>query len=466
MRRVGWIVLWLGVSLHTAYGMVEEDLTADGDFNRPAPDQVSMLSQNTQPQAPIEKPPYDVTQPLTINDLWALSYSASPEVIQQQVAIERASADKRLAGSLDSWKAGIEGRLGWRDFANEVQDNHRFALRINKRLYDGNSVEQKQRSADLMWQSERQRLSELKSRYRLRLLQRYFEVLLADMRYRVANENMAVVYVALDKAKDQLETGEISDVNYAEKNYQYQQALVERQSAEAAQQQTRRALANATGFPDAIPDQLQLPALKKVQQAVKNLPDLETLQQQVLQNNPRVQALQQQITAQQAQVVAARAEGGATLDANAWVGALSSHPEVREGHWRFDLTLNAPLYDGGQTDAKVSQAKAGLHQAISQLQTLQQQLRDQVADLYFQLSLYQSKLKLVNAFGDYSDLYLDYSRALYEHEERTDLGDAMVRLSKVDQQTIQQNLQMAYQWATLQVLLGNDLTPELMPTEN
>ncbi len=58
---------------------------------------------------------------------------------------------------------------------------------------------------------------------------------------------------------------------------------------------------------------------------------------------------------------------------------------------------------------------------------------------------------------DYRDLYLDRSRALYELEVTSDLGDAMVKLSDAQLFKAQTVFELAINRAKLDALVGNPM---------
>lgn len=463
LSSLAWICLALTTSSSWAGSSKSVTLYDAGDFNQPVTTNVQ--TQPEQPAKPESQPPYDPNQTLEISDLFKVSFRASPQVLQSEVAIERARAQQQQLQAQDSFQLNLEGRYTWREYQNKPQENPRLVLHGSKKLYDFGRLDKLQQASEIAQQAGEQLRWQQQARYRLRLLKAYFDVLLVDMRYRVLNEKMAVVYVGLDKARDLHREGEISDVDLAKKAHEYQQALTQRAQAELAQRQKRLVLANLLGFPDAIPDQLQIPNISTLQKAIKQLPELDRVVQLGLQRSPELLFLQKQVAVQQAQVSAAKYQNYPEVVAEAWVGYLSGHPDKYEGHWRFDIGFKAPLYDAGLNSGQVAAARANLHQAVAQLQAKEQQLRDTLAELYFQLKLSQTQLKQNQAFGDYADLYLDYSRGRYEWEEKTDLGDAMVRLSEADYQRLQTQLQMALNWTNLIVQLGFEPSPEWVTPE-
>ena len=95
------------------------------------------------------------------------------------------------------------------------------------------------------------------------------------------------------------------------------------------------------------------------------------------------------------------------------------------------LVLEVPLLTGGARDAAVAEAWAELRSNQAQLAATEHALRQQVLNLWLRLGNLQKKLEALKVRGDYRELYLDRSRALYELEVKTDLGDAMTEISAV-----------------------------------
>ena len=60
----------------------------------------------------------------------------------------------------------------------------------------------------------------------------------------------------------------------------------------------------------------------------------------------------------------------------------------------------------------------------------------------------------MRVLGDYRELYLDRSRALYELNAATDLGDAMVQVTDARLRSADTDYRLAQAWARLQALSG------------
>jgi hypothetical protein len=123
---------------------------------------------------------------------------------------------------------------------------------------------------------------------RLEIMQRFFDVLLADLSFARDNEAMAVAYIQFDRAEARGELGQYSALQIAELEATYQMILRQRAAAETAQRITRALLANALGHPQSLPRDLQTPDLSDNQQ---ELPMLDAALARALKENPRLKQL-------------------------------------------------------------------------------------------------------------------------------------------------------------------------------
>ncbi|GAB6069968.1 hypothetical protein JCM30760_10650 [Thiomicrorhabdus hydrogeniphila] len=391
---------------------------------------------------------------LDLNVLLKSFADKSPEIAMQMANIDFAKANVEGNQVNNSWQANLEGRLGRRDYAEKDEDFNLLALHVGKVIYDFDRSDSQLESDKFLLGQQTEILKMVENNQRLNVVKAYLNVLLADFQYRIDNEQMAIDYVSYDDLKDKHSVGQVSDVDLLAGQQSYQKALVKRQQAEQHQLQTRIELANVIGLPDARPDELKFPDLKSFDlRSSKNL-KLEDVQKQVLANNPQLIALKQ---AQQSEIYAlknAKNTSLPTVRADAWVGSLSSYPEIREGNWRAEISVDVPLYDGGAKSSAMGKAQANLNKIKAKIQKLEQSLRTRVADIYFKIKMLGAEKEQHKIFGDYADLYLDYSRALYENESTTDLGDSMVRLSESNYETVEWQFKQALLWLELDYLQG------------
>lgn len=403
-------------------------------------------------------------EPLTLESLMALPVTISPQVQLQQAKQQQALALIGQQQSVDAFELNLVGRLGWREFANESQDNHQLALHLGKQLYDFGGQTAKTQAQQYLAKAENQAGLLSQHQYQLQLMHAFFNIILADYQYRVQNEAMAVAYVTLDKAKDRHALQQISDVTYLKLQNDYEKILLLRSKAENEQRRTRSLLANLVGQPQTLSDKLTFPKLDQYDH--RELPSLDDLQQQVLSNNLQLKGLQLKLKAALSQRQGEEVANFPVFRLDAWGGQLSSYPQKYEGNWRVDLSMKMPLVDGGLKSASVAKQQAQIQQVQAEMTVMEQRLRDEVAELFFTLKLAKAEQKQVLLQADYADLYLDFSRALYENESKTDLGDSMVQLTESNYQIISQQFRQALAWAQLDFLNGQPPTKQTQKTNH
>lgn len=373
--------------------------------------------------------------------------------MRQQARLLQAQASRAELNAQDRVQFGLQGRLGKREFMGEDQDYNMAALHMGLSLYDfGRTANQDQ----AWWFDTKAREYEIETiekQFRLDLMQAYFNVLLADVNYRVENEAMAIAYVTLDKVRENHELGRESDVNLYEAEEQYQKAFVKRQQAQADLRRSRMLLANAMGRSDAVISRVSLPDMLNLPENLLKVEDYLAL---AMANNPQILAMKNASEAGSYRVESARAGKRPEIRADAWVGRLSSYPDVREGHYHAEVSINIPLYDGGLTKSRIDRERAQQQEVQANLYQVQRAVREQVTNLYFQLSLLEVEKQAVEAGQVFADFNIDYKRAIYENELQTDLGDAMVRISQAHYDALAFDLKRALLWTKMQALTGQE----------
>lgn len=122
-----------------------------------------------------------------------------------------------------------------------------------------------------------------KESVQLNILQRFFDVLLADMRSAFDNENMAGAFITLDRAKNRQELNDASELEIAEKDANYQIIRQHSYASENSQRLTRSLLAQAVNRPENLSSDLK--PINKLPVIPKALPTLDQLYKTTLNNN-------------------------------------------------------------------------------------------------------------------------------------------------------------------------------------
>ena len=74
-----------------------------------------------------------------------------------------------------------------------------------------------------------------------------------------------------------------------------------------------------------------------------------------------------------------------------------------------------------------------------------------------QFRVLNARYEASQAFADYRELYMDRSRALYELEVKTDLGDAMIQISASHLRSARQQFELSLLLAQINFLAGEPI---------
>ncbi len=171
----------------------------------------------------------------------------------------------------------------------------------------------------------------------LEIMQRFFDVLLADLSYMRDNEAMAVAYIQFDRAENRRALGQSSPLLVAELEAAYQ--LIRRRwaASDATRRMTRSLLAQALGTPTDLPKNLvEPPPLARA----APVPALDAAVDAALDNNPRIRELRADAGEARAALVAmaVRQQALELLERLQLLGVAADQARI-EADWR-DLKLD------------------------------------------------------------------------------------------------------------------------------
>lgn len=182
--------------------------------------------------APAEQ--IDLPEPLTLSA--ALTYAeqaAYPEVelANSEVEIAKLSAQRIRSTYLPSLYLSLVPRQAKRtgtiddDFFNDSYGR----IRLTQPIYDFGRTHSLKTIAGADLASKQKQFELAKYDYRLTIFEKFFDVLLADRRYEIDNEEMSLAFLAFDRLREKRELfDEISEIDVAEAESIYRQALVRR----------------------------------------------------------------------------------------------------------------------------------------------------------------------------------------------------------------------------------------------
>ncbi|NNF97084.1 MAG: TolC family protein, partial [Halobacteria archaeon] len=200
-------------------------------------------------------------------------------------------------------------------------------------------------------------------------------------------------------------------------------------------------------LPDIVVRPVNLPHLSR------SLLEVETIQAQALKNSSILRALRAQIAAAQAEVAAARAGDNPVLYGGAEANAYSKE-RTNYDKWRVGVQLEVPLTTGGRVDADTAKQQAEIYRLQAELSLAEEQIQQTILELWLELDALRIQREQMRAQKDYRELDLDRSRALYELEVKTNLGDAMVEYTGAEREMVMTEFRIALAWEQIDNLTG------------
>lgn len=399
-------------------------------------------------------------EPLPLSDALQLADTALPSV--ELALAEREASDAALAQAESLTGVRLTATAKLRavrpSYKSDDPDNNDSSARLalTKRIYDFGYSDALESAARLSGEGSEWRYLDARQQAQLKIMRSFYDVILADLQFARDNEAMAGAFISADRARDRHELGTVSDVDLLRTESEYQDALRLRNESQALQRAARSRLALAMGRPGDLVSTVVRPQAPDYS---AELAPFDELLEQVQQGNLEILALRAEVEAALAGVEAARSGHGPVLrgelEANAYNRHTSStHPLGAA------LVFEMPLLTGGAKDAGIAEARAQLRGSRAQLTAAEHRLRQEVLDLWLKLDNLRVQLEGLQVRGDYRELYLDRSRALYELEVKTDLGDAMTEISAVRLDVARAEFEWVMTQARLQALSGKLLAEE------
>ena len=404
-----------------------------------------------------DEPASVLPNPLSLQKALELMDPTHPDIELSAAQLQQAQAELALSESKTGFKSYLDliaaqARPSTMD--ESVSDNY-GRLVITKTLYDFGQSDAESNSYNALVDSRQIQFNNQQQRHQLEIMKRFFDVLLADLRYRVDDEEMTQLYLKFDKLRERSTLGMISPVVLAQAENAYREALITRTVSDRNIQSSRLMLAIALNKPDELPDELTPPDLSYLTDEV---PEREDLYQEALKSNPVILAAQKEVTAAQQQLMAQRSRYRPVLSAQFELGEYERERESRDTA-RAQLLLRVPIYQGGETRANVDRASAQLFEKKAKLRKLEQELLINIATIVKELSIVGTKKATAEQKLNYRDLDLEQGRALYEMEVTTNFSEKQAKLTEAHWFNAKVRYEHALLIAQLNSLLGKPLIP-------
>lgn len=403
-------------------------------------------------------------EPLTLEA--ALNSAHNPahfEMLEVDQRLQALSAELGIEQGNNDFRLDLTGRIrqvGLSDVAEELGvdddgDDNAASLVLSKPLYDFGLQDSLESTMGLQHQALEMQKQLLIERRRLAIMEKYFAVLNADNQFLSENEALAMGFIHYDNAVQDHELGLVPEIEVLRLQTEYEVIRQKRNLSVQRQRLTRNILAEAMGYPGQLASDLETPAVD----GARGLPDdFDSLVTRAMQFSLEARVAMANTRAAQAAIKIAESADGPTLDLELEVSTYERETRTRDD-WRAGLYIEIPLY-AGSSPARVNLAMAKYRQALANQQQLQSHLRLEVLRLWQQLKQLQLENQGRVIEQDYHDRYLDRSRAEYELEFKTDLGDSMVLYSRSNSERMQTLYAFELAYQRLAALVGVDYLQE------
>jgi outer membrane protein TolC len=394
---------------------------------------------------------------LTLEQALLAADSPHPDLQIAQAERELALADQSATAARRDLSVSFEGRLQQAQAAlpdAKFSADNSVRLLARKNLYDFGRSSSAEGAAGAVVDARDLQLIDVRDQRRLDIMARFFDVLITDMQYVSDNEYMTVWYLTFDRARERYEQKLVSKVEVAELEARFQDLRVKRNETQNRQRLTRALLAEAMNQPGQLTSDLADPALDSNNRA---LPDYEELLK-LIEQNPKLKANQQLLEASRQRLEAVRAEKNPSLDLELEASDYANRKLSGRDELRAGVVLSWPLYQGNRVSSQLAREQAQFQKLQAETEKYKRGLMSAVLTAWSEVEqLQKTERNAAKVQAEYRDLALERSRALYEMELRTTLGETMATTAdaKLRQRSVEYKLALAL--AKLEALLGQPL---------
>ena len=396
--------------------------------------------------------------PLTLSDALLIGTQSHPELVaaQNQVAAAEISSGKVDASYGVNAFVELQPRLSSRAAADSVdfQDDSRYGLVIRKRLTDFGRTESRKEAAQSDIAASQARFVTRLDRHRLEIMRSFFAVILADHAYRARNERLAIDYFRYSRMAERRDRFEqYSDLEVAKQEAAYRKAYVARHRADLERRQRRHALALKLGRPGELSSELVAPDLSAFRD--REIPEYGNIIDEAIASSSILKAHRAGVASAQAKVSVAEKLNSPVLSADFEAREYHDSSFSSRDRYRLNLKFIMPLFDGAQVrDTEVALAENALAQKQAELLMAEYGIREDVLTLISDLLVNRAAIVAVEAEETYRSYYQDRSRAMYEMEMRSDLGDAQAAAAEAILEAARVDFEQALLWAEFDALLA------------
>lgn len=373
--------------------------------------------------------------------------------LQEDISLEELNL-KKLKNSFYP-ELYFDGQLG-REKNMEKVENDTFGYIVWKnKLYDSNDPIEKE--SFLYNKKNKDFLLKLSQEERkIALMKTFFDTNLASLYHQYLLEQLAMDAIYHNRAKDFYPSGRTSDVEVLEKESSMLLASAKNFNAEESIYNNKSKLALLLDIDVKKLPQIERPKLQSYLD--KEIPQNAKLLELALKNDLKLQQFTQKLEYLNKRILALKGNFDFQVGTVAMVGNEPQKTlEDENNRWEARVTLRVPLYDREKNLNEIQKVQIEKNKVQIIIDKYKGELAQKIDEIVSKLN-YQKRLeKAYKTQFEYRNLYLEKSRVNYDLNRQSDLGDAMVQLSKAEYELEKNRYEFVITYETLNLIVGETL---------
>lgn len=376
------------------------------------------------------------------------------EALIAKADYETSESSLQAAAGIDDFKVELTALAQYVEpsaiTTEDFNDDHRLSLVVSKQLLDFGYSDEKLEAAEARVKAAALMLQNIRLQKRIEVADKFFQIKLSDLMFSLDNEAISTAFIQFDKTKERNELKMKSDVDLLEAELEYQKVRARRYQSETLQRISRARFAESLARPKELPSEVIMPKLDFLN---RKRPEYEKLLEIALANNLQLRAQQLAVEAASSELRASRNKNGSKLSTELeWAEYSQEAPS--KNNFRATIKYSVPLYDNDADKAEIARSTAEWKKQQQKLRQIESAVRQQLLEVWQEIYVLKARQDIDVVAEEFRELYQDRSRAYYEMEYRTDLGDSFVRVTEARLEKFKNNTALALAWMKLAALTG------------
>ncbi len=377
--------------------------------------------------------------------------------ILEEINLEELSL-KRIKNSFlpDLYFDGQFGREKNLISNNEVIQNDSFGYIVWKnKLYDSNdNLEKESFQHNKITKEFLLKLSQ--EERKIAVMKTFLDTNLAALYHQYQIEQLAMDAIYNNRAKDFYPTGRVSDVESLEKEANMLLASAKNFQAEETIYNNKSKLASLLEMEVRSLPPIERPKLRSYLD--KEIPESAKLLELAMKNDPKLQQMNEKLEYLSKRILALKGNFDFQVGTLAMYGNEPQKTiEDDNNRWEARVTLRVPLYDREKNQNEIQKTQIEKNKLEVGIEKYKSELAQKIDEIVSKLNFQKRLEKAYATQFDYRNLYLERSRTAYNLNRQSDLGDAMVQLSRAEYELEKNRYEFVITYETLKLLVGEQI---------